>query len=91
MQETVGSGANTMNGLSFSIEDPNPLRQKARGLAMEDALSELRFWQTQVVLRLESQLAFRNYPTVGLSSNQKIWQEPNLRWMLEYQSRPQVR
>ena len=39
MQVTVGSGANTINGLSFSIEDPNPLRQKARGLAMEDALS----------------------------------------------------
>ena len=39
MQATVGSGANTINGLSFSIEDPNPLRQKARGLAMEDALS----------------------------------------------------
>lgn len=39
MQMTVGSGANTINGLSFSIEDPNPLRQKARGLAMEDALS----------------------------------------------------
>ena len=39
MQVAVGSGANTINGLSFSIEDPNPLRQKARGLAMEDALS----------------------------------------------------
>ena len=39
MQVVVGSGANTINGLSFSIEDPNPLRQKARGLAMEDALS----------------------------------------------------
>ena len=39
MQVAVGSGANTINGLSFSIEDPNPLRQKARGFAMEDALS----------------------------------------------------
>ena len=39
IQATIENGANTINGLSFSIEDPTPLRQEARRLAMEDALS----------------------------------------------------
>lgn len=39
MQATIDNGANTINGLTFSIEDPTPLRQKARRAAMEDALS----------------------------------------------------
>ena len=39
MQATIENGANTINGLTFSIEDPTPFRQEARRLAMEDALS----------------------------------------------------
>ena len=39
MQATIDNGANTINGLTFSIEDPTPLRQKARRIAMEAALS----------------------------------------------------
>ena len=39
MQATIESGANTINGLTFSIENPTPFRQEARRLAMEDALS----------------------------------------------------
>ena len=39
LQATVDAGANNVHGLTFSIEDPTPLKQQARKLAMEDALA----------------------------------------------------
>ena len=39
LQATIDAGANNVHGLTFSIEDPTPLKQQARKLAMEDALA----------------------------------------------------
>ena len=38
----VRSGANQLNGISFSISDPKPLEQEARRKAVEDAIAKAR-------------------------------------------------
>jgi len=38
----VRSGANQLNGISFSISDPKPLEQEARRAAVQDALAKAR-------------------------------------------------
>lgn len=37
IQKALDSGANTVNGLSFSIDDPKPLQTEARKAAVDDA------------------------------------------------------
>jgi uncharacterized protein YggE len=37
IQKALDSGANTVNGLSFSIDDPKPLQSQARKAAVDDA------------------------------------------------------
>lgn len=42
MDQVVGSGANQMNGLSFTLAEPRPFEDEAREIAVKDALSKAR-------------------------------------------------
>ncbi len=40
LDDLIGSSANTMNGLSFSVADPGPLEDQARQNAVKDAIAK---------------------------------------------------
>jgi uncharacterized protein len=48
----VSSGANQVNGVSFSIHDPKPLMEKARAEAVKDAMAHARTFATAAGVEL---------------------------------------
>ena len=42
LDKVLASGANQMNGLSFSVADPGPLQSEARTLAVKNAMSKAK-------------------------------------------------
>ena len=42
LDQVIGSGANTMHGLSFGVANPRPLEDEARAMAVKDAVAKAR-------------------------------------------------
>lgn len=53
----VGSGANTMGGIGFSIRDPKPLEAEARTAAMHDAMEKAQVYAKAAGVQLGAILA----------------------------------
>lgn len=62
LDRAVSVGANTVNGISFSVEDPAELYRKARGLAFEDAHDKALTYAEAAGVRLGDLEEIREMP-----------------------------
>jgi uncharacterized protein len=60
LDAVVGQGANALGGVSFSIADPNPLLQQARGRAIADAEQKARAYAAAAGVKMGRVLFIRD-------------------------------
>ena len=66
MDAVVSSGVNQMNGLNFTIAEPEPLRNEARKRAVADALARAQLYADAAGVKLGSRVLKEGKARVGL-------------------------